>query len=98
MRLLTLATLVAAAVAAPAAPALATPTTAPVGTPSASASCIAAFTDYLAHYNPDAGTVEHGVGVTMSDYATSGPRTISDFNVSINNLHGSIEDCLSTEP
>jgi hypothetical protein len=97
-RLLILAALTTATIAIPTGTALAAPATPPVGTPSGSASCIAAFTDYLAHYDPNTGAVNHGVGTTMSQYATSGPHTIADFNTSINDLHGSLDNCLTTEP
>jgi hypothetical protein len=88
----------AAALAAWTGNALAAPSTPAIATTSAHADCIAAFTDYLARYNPDTGATNHGVGASMSDYATSAPRTIASFNISINQLHGSIDDCLLSEP
>jgi hypothetical protein len=99
MRRLTLLIVCAAlTIAAPVADAVAAPATPPVGTPSDSAACIAAFTDYLAHFDPETGAAEHGVGTTMREYATSAPGAIADFNVSINDLHGSLKTCLATEP
>jgi len=97
-RLATLAVILAGGLATSTGAALAAPTTPPVGTPSDHAACVAAFTDYLAHFNPDTGTTNHGVGTTMSDYATSAPRTIAEFNVSVNQQHGTIDSCLTTEP
>lgn len=97
-RPLIVAAITTAVLAAPTGAALAAPATPPVGTPSSSAACIAAFTDYLAHFDPDSGAVNHGVGATMSQYATSGPRTIAEFNTSVNGLHGSLDDCLISEP
>jgi hypothetical protein len=66
------------------------------GVPAPQASCLAAISDYLAHFDVNTGEPIHGqVGQLLSTDARSQPGAVGEFNRFVAPNHGTIDSCLS---